>query len=305
MTNYVPVDPVCLDLPDHELCHGDPPPAPAQGGLEPSVCRFSSLPCVGLAVSVHALIFVLGMALAVSTELPKNVVSISLMSGLGDLRPPPGPGQSYGAPSEPGPQQTAQPVQDKRPEPEAEKSRPVKTKPVKPVSVARKEAAKAVEKIDPPANHVDETDEETMDAADTQSAMFMSGSGNVTTGPVATSVSGGAGSGGAVGWGGHTGGTGSVDARFGDAEGPRFINRVMPRYPELARRRGREGLVMLRLTIDSTGALRDAQIVEKAGFGFDEAALAAAGASTYSPARQAGRPVDCVSLLPIRFALKE
>lgn len=94
-------------------------------------------------------------------------------------------------------------------------------------------------------------------------------------------------------------------ASFGDADGPRFVKRVMPRYPDSARRRGREGLVVLRLSIDADGVLRDIRIVEKAGFGLDEAALEAARASTYAPARRFGRPVRCEVLLPVRFALKD
>jgi protein TonB len=82
------------------------------------------------------------------------------------------------------------------------------------------------------------------------------------------------------------------------------MQRVMPRYPELARRRGREGLVVLRLTIDEGGLLQHAEVVEKAGFGLDEAALEAARASSYAPARRGNRSVPCTALLPVRFALK-
>ena len=95
-----------------------------------------------------------------------------------------------------------------------------------------------------------------------------------------------------------------MGATFGDADGPRFVQRVTPRYPELARRRGREGLVLLRLVIGPDGELRDARIVEGGGHGFGEAALAAVRASVYAPATRDGRGVECAALLPIRFALK-
>jgi protein TonB len=105
--------------------------------------------------------------------------------------------------------------------------------------------------------------------------------------------------------GGHGGGSeGPMEASFGDSDGPRFIQRVMPKYPELARRRGREGLVVLRLVIGPGGDLRDAQVVEGGGHGFDEAALAAVRASVYAPATREGRGMECAALLPIRFALK-
>ncbi len=99
-------------------------------------------------------------------------------------------------------------------------------------------------------------------------------------------------------------GDGPVGASFGDADGPSFVRRVLPRYPERARRRGREGVVLLRLVIGPGGELRDAHVVEGGGHGFDEAALAAVRASAYAPAMREGRGVECAALLPIRFALK-
>lgn len=104
--------------------------------------------------------------------------------------------------------------------------------------------------------------------------------------------------------GGSGGGTGPIASRFGDANGPRFVQRVMPKYPELARRRGREGVVVLRLTIGACGELKDAVVVEGGGNGFEDAALAAVRASTYAPATKQGESVECSALLPIRFALK-
>lgn len=304
MTHHVPVDPVCLDLPDHGLCQGDPPPPPAAGGREPGTCRISPLPCFGLATIFHGLILVLGLTLAVSSELPNSVISISLLPGLADTAPPPGPGQGFGDPFEPASSPVAEPVTTEAPTPEPEKSRPVKPKPKKPVPVASRQAPKIVEKPDPPAVHEDQTADASDDAGDdVRESGATAEPGSVTPGQAATGISGGGSADGTMG-GGRGGGAGPVNARFGDADGPRFVDRVMPRYPELARRRGREGIVLLRLTIDATGTLRDAQIVEKAGFGFDEAALEAARASTYAPARRFGQPVDCVALLPVRFALK-
>jgi len=128
-----------------------------------------------------------------------------------------------------------------------------------------------------------------------------------TTGSLASALSGAFGQLGAMagqsGVGSEAGGD-PVGASFGDADGPRFVQRVMPRYPELARRRGREGLVLLRLVIGPGGELRDVQVVEGGGHGFDEAALAAVRTSLYAPAMRGGRGVECAALLPIRFALK-
>lgn len=99
-------------------------------------------------------------------------------------------------------------------------------------------------------------------------------------------------------------GTGPVSAGFGTADGPRFVHRVLPQYPELARRRGREGRIVLRLVIGSGGELKDVAVVEGVGHGFEEAALAAVRASEYAPAVRGGRAVECSALLPIRFSLR-
>jgi len=131
MTVRVPADPVCLDLPDHELCQGDPPPPPATGGQEPGTSRISLLPCFGLATILHGLILVLGLTLVVSSELPNSVISISLLPGLGDSAPPPGSGQGFGDPFEPASPPAAEPVKTEALAPEPGKPRPVKPNPKK------------------------------------------------------------------------------------------------------------------------------------------------------------------------------
>jgi TonB family protein len=77
-----------------------------------------------------------------------------------------------------------------------------------------------------------------------------------------------------------------------------------PRFIELALAEGREGLVLLRLIIGPGGELKDVEVVEGGGHGFDEACLAAVRASLFAPAMRDGQAVECAALLPIRFALK-
>jgi len=91
---------------------------------------------------------------------------------------------------------------------------------------------------------------------------------------------------------------------FGSATGPAFIRRVMPVYPERARRMGREGLVVLRLTIDARGNLVKVQVVEGPGYGFEDSALAAVKGSAFRPAMVKGEAVASIARLPIRFRLK-
>jgi protein TonB len=92
---------------------------------------------------------------------------------------------------------------------------------------------------------------------------------------------------------------------FGAIDGPRFLYRVIPRYPRIAKRLGVEGKVVLMLTIDEKGNLIDVEIIERAGYGFDKEAVKAVKESTYLPAHKDGIPVKSKALLTVRFIMKE
>lgn len=98
--------------------------------------------------------------------------------------------------------------------------------------------------------------------------------------------------------------TGPADVAFGSTNGPRFAHRMLPKYPRLARELGKEGKVVLKLTIDERGRLANVEVVDKAGSGFDEEAVKAVKGSTFLPATKNGKPVTCVARLPIRFELR-
>lgn len=102
--------------------------------------------------------------------------------------------------------------------------------------------------------------------------------------------------------GGHGGGP--VDAEFGAGDGPRFAHRVLPKYPRLARQLGKEGTVVLRVTIDESGRPIAVEAVKTAGVGFDEEAVKAVKESLFHPAKREGKPVICRAILPIRFELR-
>lgn len=95
-----------------------------------------------------------------------------------------------------------------------------------------------------------------------------------------------------------------VETQFGSDMAPRFLHREMPIYPVLARRLGKEGRVLLKLTIDENGKLINVEVLEGAGYGFTEAAIDAVRKSTFLPAIVDGKPVTCKALLPIVFKLK-
>lgn len=102
--------------------------------------------------------------------------------------------------------------------------------------------------------------------------------------------------------GGHGGGI--VDAEFGAANGPRFARRLLPQYPRLARQLGKEGTVVLRVTIDECGRPMTVESVKTAGAGFDEEAIKAIRGSLFHPAQRNGKPVICRAIVPIRFELR-
>lgn len=94
------------------------------------------------------------------------------------------------------------------------------------------------------------------------------------------------------------------DVEFGSAEGPRFNHREMPVYPLLARRLGKEGRVLLRLTIDERGRLLNLEVLEGAGHGFTESAVEAVKKSSFVPAKREGKAIPSRALLPIKFTLR-
>ena len=95
-----------------------------------------------------------------------------------------------------------------------------------------------------------------------------------------------------------------VETRFGASVAPAFLHREMPVYPMMARKLGREGKVVLKLTIDENGNLKNVEVIDGAGYGFTEAAVEAVKKSTFLPARKDGKPIASRALLPIRFRLE-
>jgi len=94
------------------------------------------------------------------------------------------------------------------------------------------------------------------------------------------------------------------DVEFGTATGPKFLHRELPAYPMMARKLGKEGKIVLRLTIDERGNLLNVEILENAGYGFTEAAVEAVKRSTFLPAEKDGRTIVSRAILPIRFMFR-
>jgi len=79
-----------------------------------------------------------------------------------------------------------------------------------------------------------------------------------------------------------------------------------PAYPKLARRRGWEGVVLLRVDVSAEGSGRTVLIERSSGYDvLDDAALGTVSDWRFVPAIEAGRPVAASLLLPIEFRLDD
>lgn len=86
---------------------------------------------------------------------------------------------------------------------------------------------------------------------------------------------------------------------------PRPLNYTPPEYPPEAEKQGLEATVTLQIDIDRNGKVTQASVVEPAGHGFDEAAVAAAKKLEFEPARRAdGTPFAARILYRYSFNLK-
>lgn len=73
---------------------------------------------------------------------------------------------------------------------------------------------------------------------------------------------------------------------------PTLLERLAPEYPDEARARGAEGMVLLLLTVDPQGSVSDVEVLQSAGSTLDLAASETAWQLRFEPARQAGTPVE-------------
>lgn len=131
------------------------------------------------------------------------------------------------------------------------------------------------------------------------------GAGGSGAGGASTGTGGGNGGTGAGSGSGQGNGAGGGGVGFGSPGGPRFLRREVPEYPFPARKRGKEGSVLLAVTIDAAGRLIKVEVIEASDKVFVEPSLEAVRKSTFLPARRNNRPIDCKALLPIRFSLTE
>jgi len=76
-----------------------------------------------------------------------------------------------------------------------------------------------------------------------------------------------------------------------------------PKYSPEAEELKRQGTVVLRLVVDSSGATRDLQIQRPLGLGLDEKAVAAVSTWKFDPAQKDGQPVSVAVAVEVSFYL--
>lgn len=86
---------------------------------------------------------------------------------------------------------------------------------------------------------------------------------------------------------------------------PQLKTFVSAAYPPDAEKQGLEGNVVLQLDIDAAGKVTGATVVNPAGHGFDEAAVAAALQFVFAPALRNGKAVPARILYRYSFTLKK
>lgn len=87
---------------------------------------------------------------------------------------------------------------------------------------------------------------------------------------------------------------------------PTYKVKVKPKYPESAKKAGKEGTVLLQATIDENGIPKDIVALTNLGFGFEAAAIEALKKATFRPATKAGKPITLKEVqIPYDFKLGE
>lgn len=76
-------------------------------------------------------------------------------------------------------------------------------------------------------------------------------------------------------------------------------------YPELAKKAGIEGRVVIQFIVDQTGHVRQPRLLRGIGGGCDEAALAALRQMRFTPGLQRGKPVNVKMSIPVTFTLRD
>ena len=85
---------------------------------------------------------------------------------------------------------------------------------------------------------------------------------------------------------------------------PKPLKNPVPNYPYEAKKRGIEGMTVVKMLVDTDGSVMDVEVLKSSGNQLlDEAALDAAKKSTFSPAEHNGKKVRVWASRPFIFRL--
>lgn len=101
-------------------------------------------------------------------------------------------------------------------------------------------------------------------------------------------------------YGGAQGGTVFIRGMGSERPGAEILTLIAM----MAKKLGKQGKVVLRLSINEKGKLMNVEVVEPADYGFTESAMEAVKMSTFLPAHENGVGIASKALLTIQFALK-
>ncbi len=84
---------------------------------------------------------------------------------------------------------------------------------------------------------------------------------------------------------------------------PKVVSITQPAYTAEARDAQIAGKIRVEVTVDASGKVATARVLDGLGHGLDDAALAAARSATFEPGTKCGKPVSATFVVAIRFAL--
>ncbi len=86
---------------------------------------------------------------------------------------------------------------------------------------------------------------------------------------------------------------------------PAFVHQEKPEYPRLLKKAGITGKVVLQALINKQGEVQDVKVVKSSGTrGLDDAAVAAAYKSTFTPAISHGQPIYMWVSYAVEFVIE-
>jgi protein TonB len=263
------------------------------GGLPPTLAARAFGPAWVVAVLAHFLL--VGVALLPPSAPPAEEPLVRLVF----VEPPPPPPAPLGAPNGTGtvPAIPEPVLEPKAPEQPKEPVQPEVKEPERLQRVDAKAKPKPKPKPKPQAKPAEEPRREPAPA-------------EIAPGIATGSVSGEAGGvvGGVAGGivGGMVGGSGTAPVPAGQvAHPPTLVHRVAPVYPDDARRREVEGLVVLEAVLDREGRIEPGVKVVRSIPALDDEALRAVQQWRFRPARDAsGHTLRVILEVPIRFVLR-